>query len=179
MGRDKSLVYLLNTGESPVILSVDSVREVYNYIEQRHAWLSEGEEGEASRVLMYKVVIHLTNMYDLLWRIRSLLSGGKGEDINKLKQSLNELKRSLTREVINYVYLMNRNRSNAQGILRELPRSLHPDNIANALAPILRSQVNGEKPLNTLDRLLGDLGVVVARVNLYRQLIEKQRSEAT
>jgi len=179
MGRDKSLVYLLNTGESPVILSVDSVREVYNYIEQRHAWLSEGEEGETSRVLMYKVVIHLTNMYDLLWRIRSLLSGGKGEDINKLKQSLNELKRSLTREVINYVYLMNRNRSNAQGILRELPRSLHPDNIANALAPILRSQVNGEKPLDALDRLLGDLGVVVARVNLYRQLIEKQRSEAT
>jgi len=178
MGRDESLVYLLDTGKSPVILNIDRVRDVVGYIEQRHAWAEEleGEGGEASRTLMYKVTTHLTRMYDLLWEMREVLRDERGsKDLTRL----NELRRDLVREVINYVYLINRNSRNAQGILNELPRNLHPSNIASTLAPILRSQGNQQEALKALDGLLNDLGVVVARINLYRQLLEKQQTTPT
>ncbi|MCG2864211.1 MAG: hypothetical protein L7G99_07300 [Vulcanisaeta sp.] len=178
MGRDESLVYLLDTGKSPVILNIDRVRDVVNYIEQRHAWAGEleGEEGEASRTLMYKVTTHLTRMYDLLWEMREVLRDKRGsKDLTRL----NELRRGLVREVINYVYLINRNSRNAQGILNELPKNLHPSNIASTLAPILRSQDNQQEALKALDGLLNDLGVIVARINLYRQLLEKQQTMPT
>jgi hypothetical protein len=78
--------------------------------------------------------------------------------------------------VINYVYLINRNSRNAQGMLNELPRNLHPSNVASTLTPILRSQGNHQDALKALDGLLNDLGVVVARISLYRQLLEKQQT---
>jgi len=175
MGRDKSLVYLLNTGKSPVILSIDRVRDVISYIEQKHAWTGEleDEEGEASRTLMYKVTIHLTRMYDLLWEMRGVL---RDENRSKDLTRLNELRRDLVHEVINYVYLINRNGRNAQGMLNELPKNLHPSNVADTLAPILRDQDNRQETLKALDGLLNDLGIVVARINLYRQLLEKQQT---
>jgi CRISPR-associated protein Csm1 len=178
MGRDESLVYLLDTGKSPVILNIDRVRDVVNYIEQRHAWAEEleGEGGEASRTLMYKVTTHLTRMYDLLWEMREVLRDERGsKDLTRL----NELRRYLVREVINYVYLINRNSRNAQGILNELPRNLHPSNVASTLAPILRSQDNQQEALKALNGLLNDLGVIVARINLFRQLLEKQQTMPT
>jgi hypothetical protein len=81
--------------------------------------------------------------------------------------------------VINYVYLINRNSRNAQGILNELPRNLHPSNVASTLAPILRSQGNQQEALKALNGLLNDLGIIVARINLYRQLLEKQQTTPT
>ena len=123
--RSKSLIYLMNTGEAPIILEPDDALSIVNYVSRKHEYATAIEETPSeSASMLYKLNKYLIEMYNSLYEV--VLNTG----------NLLNAKRRFLRALINYTYYFNRNSDKVSSIINDLNRELLPQNLVNLLNSI-------------------------------------------
>jgi CRISPR-associated protein Csm1 len=161
VNRDDSLIYLAHTGNAPIILRPSDVLEVTQYIDYKATAPSE-EEDTIGRSLIFKMGEELTSIYNTLYTLYTLGQEGR---CGLMSGFIKELIRSM----VNYTYLVNRNKDRAETIISNLSRDIEPSRLTNLLMPILGirdcSQYAKSRELMELTRLLAK---VIMKINIQR-----------
>ncbi|ADY01692.1 CRISPR-associated protein, Csm1 family [Vulcanisaeta moutnovskia 768-28] len=165
VSRDEPLIYLAHTGSAPIILTPSDVLEVVDYVNANTAAPPGEYEGDViGKSLMFKVGEELTNIYNMLYALYALARQGRCG-------SRNELVRELVRGVVNYTYLVNRNRDRAYAVINEISSNVEPGRLTNALMPILRIRDCSEYVRSReLTELMKSLAKAIMKIDLYRKI---------